>query len=227
MSHELRTPLNAIIGFSQLLELPHLENDPEKRREYVSDILKSSEHLLDLINDLLDLSKIEAGRAELYETRVSVIEIMETVLDMVRPLAQNAGLTVTLDQADRNIALHADAQKLRQIVLNLLSNAIKFTPRGGQVRAAVTRDARNWLNISVIDTGIGIAAEDMERILSPFEQAHEKINREHPGTGLGLPLAKGLVELHGGHLKLKSKPGKSTTATVSFPPQRVLEENQV
>ncbi|MGY8997953.1 MAG: ATP-binding protein [Alphaproteobacteria bacterium] len=210
MSHELRTPLNAIIGFSQLLEMPHLEEKPEKRREYLRDILNSSEHLLSLINDLLDLSKIEAGRSELFETKVVVSDLLEAVTDMIRPLAQSAGITVNLTHHRENLLVMADAQKIRQIMLNLLSNAIKFTPRGGSIFVSVTRNRNRGLNLAIADTGIGIAPEDMERVLEPFEQVAGQRAANPSGTGLGLPLTLGLVELHGGTLKLMSKPGNGT-----------------
>ena len=223
MSHELRTPLNAIIGFSQLLEMPHLEDNPQKRREYVSDILSSSEHLLALINDLLDLSKIEAGRSELFETKIVVNELMESVIDMVRNLAHSAGIDIKLTLHNDNLLLVADAQKVRQILLNLLSNAIKFTPRGGSIFVAVTRNRNRGLNLAISDTGIGIAAEDMERVLEPYEQVAGQRDTNLSGTGLGLPLARGLVELHGGTFKLMSKQGKGTRVVVSFPRSRVQE----
>ena len=223
MSHELRTPLNAIIGFSQLLEMPHLEDNPQKRREYVSDILSSSEHLLALINDLLDLSKIEAGRSELFETKIVVNELMESVIDMVRNLAHSAGIDIKLTPHNDNLLLVADAQKVRQILLNLLSNAIKFTPGGGSIFVAVTRNRNRGLNLAISDTGIGIAAEDMERVLEPFEQVAGQRDTNLSGTGLGLPLARGLVELHGGTFKLMSKQGKGTRVVVSFPRSRVQE----
>ncbi len=223
MSHELRTPLNAIIGFSQLLEMPHLEDNPEKRREYVSDILSSSEHLLALINDLLDLSKIEAGRSELFETKVVVSELLESVVDMVRPLAHSAGITISLTHNKEDLLLVADAQKVRQILLNVLSNAIKFTPEGGSISASVTRNRSRGLNLVIADTGIGIAPEDMDRVMEPFEQVAGLQEANPSGTGLGLPLARGLVELHGGTFKLISKPGKGTRVIVSFPPSRVQQ----
>ena len=221
MSHELRTPLNAMIGFAQLIEMKERAGDFEKSDEYIRDILNSGEHLLNLINDLLDLSKIEAGRSELFETDVEVGDLIETVVDMVASLAQCNGISIATETPEDDIVLHADTQKVCQIVLNLLSNAIKFTPSGGQVTVSVERDRWGKLALVVSDTGIGIAREDVARVLEPFEQVRLTHHQATEGTGLGLPLANGLAAMHGGKLRISSKPGRGTRVTVTFPAKRV------
>jgi len=221
MSHELRTPLNAIIGFAQLMQLRPYGGDQEKQQEYLDHILSSGEHLLTLINDLLDLSKIEAGHAELFETDVPIADLLETVIDMMKPLAQKQGVSVTTHGISNDVVLYADAQKVRQIVLNLLSNAIKFTRAGGRIDISAEVDRWGKLVISVSDTGIGIEREDLERIMEPFEQVRSPEQHELEGTGLGLPLASGMAKLHDGKMRLTSKPGRGTKATVTFPARRV------
>ncbi len=205
MSHELRTPMNAILGFSQVLQEQYFGELNEKQAEYVKDILESSKHLLSLINDILDLSKVEAGRTELQLSRVSIKDLLESSLIMIKEkaLKHNISLDLHIPQGLSDFELRADERKLKQIMFNLLSNAAKFTPDGGAI-AVEARKKGGGLIISVSDTGIGIASEDQERIFEEFYQASGGILDKTPGTGLGLALAKKFVELHGGRIWVES-----------------------
>ena len=216
MSHELRTPLNAIIGFSEvLLERMFGELNP-KQDEYLQDIMTSGRHLLSLINDILDLSKIEAGRMELELTKFDLPAAMENALTLVRGRAEAHAIALTQDVDQRLGEFVADERKLKQVLVNLLSNAVKFTPEGGRVdvRAA---PADGGVEISVSDTGIGIAPEDQEAIFEEFRQAGSDYTRKREGTGLGLALARKFVELHGGRLWVKSEMGNGSTFTFTLP----------
>ncbi len=223
MSHELRTPLNAIIGFSHMIRNEAFGPAGNvKYVEYAKDINESGEHLLQLINDILDLSKIEVGKLDLNEANVNVARIMRSALVLLKERAQSGGLVFEHDIPHDLPALVADERKLKQILLNLLSNAIKFTPVGGRVSLRAAIDGDGGFRILVSDTGIGIAAGDIERAMSPFGQVDSAYNRRYEGTGLGLPLTKALVELHGATLTLNSSVGTGTTVTVRFPPERVI-----
>ena len=220
MSHELRTPLNAINGFSEVISKELFGSISERYRGYANDIHQSGKHLLTVIGDILEIAKAGAGRLELDEETAHLNDIVVPCLKTVAGRAMAGG--VHLDAPDRpNLLVKGDITKLRQILLNLLSNAVKFTPPGGQarIRAAVEWDGA--LNIVVEDTGIGIADYDLQRVLRPFEQIESQFQRKHEGTGLGLPLAKVLTELHGGTLELASTLGKGTSVTVRIPPERV------
>jgi len=216
MSHELRTPLNAINGFSEIMvgEMFGPVGDP-RYKGYASDILNSGQHLLALINDILDMSKIEAGKMNLNIEPVSLDEVVESCVRLVRDRAQDAGLALRVDLPPLP-EVEADYRALKQVMLNLLSNALKFTPRGGRVavEAAVEGDR---VRISVSDTGIGISEEDMARLARPFEQAESQLVKTQQGSGLGLALTKSLVELHGARLELTSEPGVGTTASFTLP----------
>lgn len=217
MSHELRTPLNSILGFSDILRNPRTGPADEGLRGYANDIHAAGAYLLDLINDILDMSKIEAGK---YEIRIGQVQTRRLFEDTARMLRQNA--------ADRQIDLRtvladdlpdrflADGRAVRQVLLNLLSNGLKFTQRGGSVTLAAHIDGPD-LVIGVTDTGIGIAPKDLERLGRPFEQVDNALNRRHQGTGLGLALSKALVEMHGGTLTIASTPGQGTTVTARLP----------
>ena len=216
MSHELRTPLNAVIGFSEVLQERMFGELNERQADYVGEIVTAGKHLLDLINDILDLSKVEAGRMELDRDEFVVADALESGLSMLRERALRRGVALTLE-VDRDVAtIEADERKVKQVVFNLLSNAVKFTPSGGSVRLAA-RAAVDEVVISVRDTGIGIAPDDLERIFQAFQQARRKPGTEQEGTGLGLALAKRFVELHGGRLWVESRVGEGSTFSFALP----------
>jgi signal transduction histidine kinase len=216
MSHELRTPLNAVIGFSEVLLEQMFGEVNDKQAEYLQDILSSGRHLLSLINDILDLSKIEAGRMELEVGEFSLPLMLETTITLVRERASRSGIALSLETDERLDAVVADERKIKQVVVNLLSNAVKFTPQGGRV-AVRALPADGTVEISVSDTGIGIAAEDQEAIFEEFRQVGTDYARKREGTGLGLALARRLVELHGGRIWVKSELGRGSTFTLSLP----------
>ena len=217
MSHELRTPLNAILGFSEIIRDHSAALTPAKTSEYAADVHTSGTLLLTLVNDVLDLSKAEAGMMELQLAPVDVSEIVARSLRMITERATRQAVAL-VGRADGNLPpLHADDRKLMQILLNLLSNAVKFTPAGGQVTVSAGCESKGVLAIKVTDTGVGIAAENLAKALSPFGQIDNLLTREHPGTGLGLPLAKRLTELHGGTFAIESQVGRGTTITLRFP----------
>ena len=221
MSHELRTPLNAIIGFSEMMVL--LGDDGlAKYREYAADISASGQHLLELINDVLDLAKVEAGKLELDDRQVEVPAIVEASLTFVRDIALERGLELSSALAGDLPRLRADERKLKQILINLLSNAVKFTPQGGKVCLEAFLDRDGALIFRITDTGIGIAVQDIPRALAPFEQVRSRAGLTVEGTGLGLPLTKGLIELHDGDLSIDSELGRGTEVTVRLPRERVL-----
>lgn len=216
MSHELRTPLNAVIGFSDLMRMElHGPIGNAAYRGYVEDILASGQHLLSLINDILDMAKVEAGK---YEAAVEPVDLAAAIAECLRlamPIALQAGIELR-DVSGRPGMVLANPRALRQVLLNLLSNGIKFTPRGGAVSIAVAAGADRCV-VEVRDTGAGIAAGDLARVLRPFEQGDPTLTRKHQGTGLGLPLSKALVELHGGRLEIESVPGQGTEVRFDLP----------
>jgi len=218
MSHELRTPLNAIIGFSDVLNERMFGELNAKQAEYVADILSSGRHLLAVINDILDLSKIEAGRMELESSRFDVQAALESTLTLVRERATRKGVDVQLQIAANVSEVDADERKVKQVLLNLLSNAVKFTPPGGQIMVSATM-ADHTLRISVADTGPGIGADDRALIFDEFRQAHSPAGQAREGTGLGLALAKKFVEMHGGRIGVDSEPGAGATFTLTSPVQ--------
>jgi PAS domain S-box-containing protein len=223
MSHELRTPLNAIIGFSEIVagELFGPIGAP-RYVEYAHDIHASGIHLLSIISDILDLSKIEAGRRDLTESAIDLHEAAESALRLVRGRAENSGVRLVNGIARGALPrLLADERAVKQMLLNLLSNAVKFTPEGGRVAVGAELRDDGSLAVSVDDTGIGMAPENIPRALAPFSQVDSSLTRRYEGTGLGLPLVKSLIELHGGTLDLESQEGKGTLAIVVFPAQRV------
>jgi PAS domain S-box-containing protein len=219
MSHELRTPLNAIIGFSEVIAGALFGPLDMRYRDYANDIHGSGHHLLRIINDLLDLSKVEAGRLDLRDSTVPIGAIFDTCRRMVGERAAADG--VTLDFRQTELEVSADELRLEQVLLNLVSNAVKFTPAGGAVTVSADIGPAGEIVICVADTGIGMCPEDIPRALQPFGQIDNSLARTHGGTGLGLPLAQRLVELHGGTLTIESELGKGTTATVVLPAERV------
>ena len=219
-SHELRTPLNSIIGFSSMLAEPNAL-PPEKIRAYARTIEQSSQHLLTLIDELLDLSKIEAGRFDLRAERVDVDSLLATAMEATLGLAQRKNIDVQAPPLCK-LALQADRRALLQILLNLLSNAVKYTPEGGRVALAVARAQSGGIEIRVADSGIGIPEHALERVFVPFERLRGAGASDVPGTGLGLAVSRGLAELHGGTLRLESKPGVGTTAILVLPAARIV-----
>ena len=223
MSHELRTPLNAIIGFSELLSDEGSERfDPVTRRRFLDQIHSSGKHLLQLINDILDLSKVEAGQMELHPQLMLVADTVREVLATMEPLARAKGITFD-SESDPSMQLVADGAKVRQMLLNLASNAIKFTPAGGRVSIRARRTASS-VEIAVIDTGIGIAEADLPRLFGEFQQLDPGPGRRQEGTGLGLALTKRLAVLHGGDVSVESQLGKGTTFTVRLPAHSVAPQ---
>jgi PAS domain S-box-containing protein len=223
MSHELRTPLNAIIGFAEIMEnqvMGPIGN--EHYRSYISDIHLSGSHLLQLINDILDLTKAEAGMLELNEDLVDIAAAIGAVARLTSAPIEKAGLTLALDLPRDLPPVRADERKVRQVFFNLIGNSVKFTPAGGQIRVCGALDSATGLCVTVADTGIGIAAEDIERVVQPFVQVDSSFARQHHGTGLGLPAVKAIMELHGGRIDLHSTLGEGTEATVVFPADRVM-----
>jgi signal transduction histidine kinase len=218
MSHELRTPLNAIIGFSEVLLEKMFGEVNEKQLDYLQDIHSSGRHLLSLINDILDLSKIEAGRMELDMAEFELRPALENAMTLVRERAQRHGIALELSVEATLGAIRADERKFKQIVLNLLSNAVKFTPDGGNVGVSARREG-GFAEVAVKDTGIGISPEDQASVFEEFKQVGRDYTRKAEGTGLGLALTKRFVELHGGTLRVDSAPGKGSTFTFSIPLQ--------
>ncbi|HAU29546.1 MAG TPA: hypothetical protein DCW68_05475 [Rhodospirillaceae bacterium] len=222
VSHELRTPLNIIIGFSEMIQnqlLGPIEN--QHYMEYVRDINQSGTHLLELINDILDLSKAEAGKIELNNEIVEVPALIESGLRMIRERAHAAELDLVSDVSPRVSCVLADRRRMLQVLLNLLSNAVKFTPAGGSI-TIVADSNDDGITIKVIDSGIGIAPEDIPKALRPFGQIDSSLSRKYQGTGLGLSLTKRLMEIHGGSLRIDSVVGKGTTVSVHLPRERLV-----
>jgi two-component system cell cycle sensor histidine kinase PleC len=223
MSHELRTPLNAILGFSEVMKTEAFgAHAVPAYKEYSDDIHTSGQHLLNLINEVLDLSRIEAGRYELHEESVSLTAVVEDCHHLLRLRAENRGITIHQVFESNLPRLWADERAIRQVCLNLLSNAVKFTPPGGDVWLKVGWTASGGQYMSVKDTGPGIPEEEISIVLSKFGQGSNAIKSAEQGTGLGLPIAKNLIELHGGTFTLKSKVRIGTELIATFPPERVM-----
>ncbi len=224
MSHELRTPLNAIMGFSEVMkqQLRGPLGD-ERYVDYASDIYDSAKHLLAVINNILDISRIEAGRLELDEQAVVIEEEIDKALRLLAGEAEKAGIELIRDVDDDLPLLLGDAHKIQQIVINLVANAIRYMRDAGQVTVSAFRDQAGGMVLSVRDDGAGMAREDVERVVSPFVRLSNPLVRQHDGTGLGLPLVKAMVELHGGRFELTSELGKGTTGTATFPKSRVIQ----
>jgi len=225
MSHELRTPLNAIIGFSEAMR--HQIFGPignPRYPQFVADIHESGTHLLSLINDILDVSKIEAGRMELKEQEVNMVELVGHALRLVKERIDSGNLNLYVDVPDDLPRLFVDRRAIMQILLNLLTNAVKFTPKDGLINVWAELEDDGSFVLAVSDTGVGIPKEDIEKVLEPFGQSENLLTRHHDGSGLGLPLARSFVELHGGTLQIESDSGLGTTVTMRLPAERVRRD---
>ena len=222
MSHELRTPLNAILGFSEIIkdEIFGPMGQPQYV-DYANDVHKSGQHLLDLINDVLDLSKIQAGKVELREEAVDLSSLLLDSISLTRERALKGGVSLGFDKRSSGPVVMADRRLLKQILLNLLSNAIKFTPPGGTITAKVVVGAEG-IGFSIQDTGIGMDKDDIVKAMSPYGQVDSQLSRKHQGTGLGLPISQSLAQLHGGNLIIDSVPGRGTTITLLLPDTRAV-----
>jgi len=223
MSHELRTPLNSILGFSELMKDKHVVTGGiDQYAEYAAHIHVSGAHLLDLINDILDLAKTEAGKLELDETDVRITVLISECVEQMKPVGRQRGTDIRWDSSEfADLRLMSDPRKLRQVFLNILSNAAKFT-EGGSIDVRLDLNA-SFLNIEIEDSGIGMSAADLAVAAEPFVQATQNWARDHGGTGLGLALSREFVQLHGGNLALESKQGEGTKVTISLPRDRVVE----
>ncbi|HEX6121209.1 MAG TPA: ATP-binding protein, partial [Dongiaceae bacterium] len=223
MSHELRTPLNAVIGFSQLIRDQAFGQIAERYVNYAGDINSSGKLLLALINDILDMSRIEAGQHKLMEEVISVDSAISDCVRMVTSKAADGGVRLIVENKGPLPAVRADERALKQVLLNILSNAVKFTPQGGSVTVAGEAMAGGTLDIRISDSGIGIAEEVIKDLFLPFRQADASISRRFGGSGLGLAISKKLMELHGGEIAVESHPGRGTRVTLRLPPERVVE----
>ena len=223
MSHELRTPLNAIMGFSEVMKDQHLGPlDNPRYLAYAGDIHASSQYLLGIINDILDLSKIEAGKMSLDSAEeFPLASAVEGSLSICRTLGEKFGVRIESRLPPEDVQLLAVERMIRQILINLVGNAIKFTPAGGRVTIGGAPTADGGYALTVQDSGIGMTDEDIHKALTPFGQIENKMTATHNGTGLGLPLAKAMLELHGGSLDITSAPERGTCLTLNFPPQRI------
>jgi signal transduction histidine kinase len=223
MSHELRTPLNAIMGFSELMtqELFGPLGDPHYA-EFAGDIFRSGKHLLDIIGAILDLAKVETGQLGLDEQEVEIVALVRDSERLVAETARQRDIALAIAVPNGPVTVKADSTRLRQILLNLLSNAVKFTPEGKSVTLSCGRDG-DALYLRVADTGIGMKADDLVKVMQPFHQVDNSFSRRYEGTGLGLPLTQSLVELHGATMTIESVPDDGTTVTVRLPVSRVLD----
>lgn len=221
MSHELRTPLNAIIGFSEAISRGMFGALSERYRSYGNDIFESGNHLLKLINEILDLSKLEAGHFELHDEDVDVAEVIRSSKRLIEAQAEKAKVRVRESIHEDLPRIRADDRRMRQIMINLLSNAVKFTPEGGVVLVSCAATDLG-LVITVSDTGIGMAPHEIAKAFEAFGQIDSTISRKYAGTGLGLPLVKHLVELHGGTLAVESARNVGTTVTIVLPRERLV-----
>jgi len=225
MSHELRTPLNAIIGFSDVIKSELMGPlGVAQYGEYAKDIHNSGQHLLALINDILDLSKAEAGKLELFEETFDIVDSFSEAVRMIDPLAQKKDLVIKVNALAKLPLLSADERRFKQILLNLLSNAVKFTPQSGRISISISIDQLGNLVVAVQDTGIGIKPEEMPKVLKEFSRVENNQTKSIEGTGLGLPLTKLLIERHGGRLNIESEYGEGTTVTFCLPANRLINQ---
>jgi len=224
MSHELRTPLNAILGFSELIEQQMVGPVSPQYVAYARDIHTSGQHLLSLIDDVLDLSKLEAGRFELRESKFDLVAVIHDSLSVVHGQAEHSGIALHERIAAPLPQVFADERIMKQVLLNLLSNAIKFTPQGGQIAVFAHFAATGCVEVQVRDSGIGMSADEIEVALTPFGQVDSRTARRHKGTGLGLPISKSFMVAHGGDLRVESSPGEGTVVIITLPRSRILEQ---
>jgi signal transduction histidine kinase len=220
MAHELRTPLNAIIGFSEIIKLDALQAK-DRYPQYAEYIHDAGILLLNIINGLLDLARIQAGTVDLDEQIVTVGQLIQSAIRTIEPVAERKSIYVDCKLAQASMLICVDQTKFKQIILNLLSNGVKFTEPQGRIMIGSGVDGRGDLVISIKDTGIGIPPEHLERVLSPFEQVADHLTKESEGTGLGLPIARALIQLHGGDLTLSSDVGIGTTVALRLPHERI------
>ncbi len=223
MSHELRSPLNTILGFAELLENGDHGELTSGQYEDIACIRDAGAHLLQLINDILDLSKVEAGKMELQAEKIDITDVVRRVIALVVGLGNSRGVNIKTDHQSNIPAMKIDQRLVRQMLFNLMSNSIKFTPRGGTVTISSCLRADGGVTLVVLDTGVGIPKAKHSRVLEPYRQAHEDLMLTQPGTGLGLPIVKSLIELHGGVLKLESEPGKGTAVSLEFPASATIQ----
>ncbi|MFM8747350.1 MAG: sensor histidine kinase [Aestuariivirga sp.] len=216
MSHELRTPLNAIIGFSDMLHTG-TATSPDKVHQYTGYIKQAAEHLLELINSILDISKVQAGKLSVTREPVDIGPILTSCLLILGAKAREKEIAMTSSVAEAMPPLLGDALRLKQILINLVGNAVKFTPAHGQVDITVTQESAGFALLTVADTGIGMSPDEVQTALRPFGQVETGFNRRHEGTGLGLPIALALAKLHGGDLRIDSQKGRGTRVSVKFP----------
>lgn len=223
MSHELRTPLNAIIGFSDVMISGLFGKLNKRYDEYIKNISDSGKHLLGVINDILDVSRIETGNMEIEPERVKVSELVDIAVRLINDRARANDIKI-IKQVDRTIPdINVDSQRMKQAVINILSNAVKFTPEGGKITISTGNTANGSIQIIIADTGIGMKKEDIKTALLPFGQVDSRLARKYEGTGLGLPLTKSFIEMHSGRLTIKSKPEVGTTVTITIPAKRVIK----
>jgi signal transduction histidine kinase len=221
ISHELRTPLNAIIGFSELIiHDARTSLNQAQQRAYVEDIYASGRHLLEVINDILDFARAESGKLMLQESDADIAEILASIDRLLGPRIRDAGLRLNLEVPLHLSRLWCDERKLKRMLLNLITNAVKATPSGGHIDVGVADEAEGIV-LSVRDTGVGIPPKDLQRVLEPFVQVENALNRRHEGTGLGLALVKAMIEIHGGRIELDSEVGKGTVVRLIFPRERL------
>ncbi len=224
MGHELRTPLNAIIGFSDFMTKEAFGPiTPSRYGDYANDINRSGVRLLGIINDILDIVNCESDRLELKTSEVSLAALAEGAVARLRDDARAAGVGLSSEVADSAICLSCDRGRMEQAVTNLVSNAVKFTPEGGTVRLSAERVSDGGVTLSIADTGIGISAEDLPRVMEPFQQVDSRLARKYEGVGLGIPLARAIVRLHGGELRYDSEPGRGTTVRIVLPAKMVFD----
>jgi signal transduction histidine kinase len=226
MSHELRTPLNAINGFSEMIAMEMFGPIGDERySEYVQQINYSGNHLLAVINDILDISKVEAGKSELNIDEVDISDLIASAVELMRERADQGGLALNIEIPPDLPIVVVDGRRVQQVLLNLISNAIKFTPEAGTVTVRACWGPEAGLQVSVCDTGIGIAADKIQTAFEPFGQVENAYTKKYEGTGLGLPLARALIELHGGEIKIESQLNVGTNASFSLPVELVAPES--